>query len=129
MAEPSGTEPEPESGNPEARRLVERAFALLEEGQRLPSPATWEELLAGMAAWLVRRWSDESGVRRRCSNCGSDDWEVGPVVSLDASPRWPGPEERGHGSFPYFQIGCRACGNTIFISALTVFEPQPQTPP
>ena len=76
-----------------------------------------------MVAWLVEKRSDEEG-RRPCSNCGSRDWEVGAVVSIDADPRWPVAENDRHGTYPYFQIGCRECGNTLFINALLVFKPQ-----
>jgi hypothetical protein len=119
--EPNDARREKES-NPEAATLIERALAHVREGKHLPPPETWEEVLAGMAAWLVRKWSDEDG-QRPCGNCGSRDWEFGAVVSVDADPRWPTPEGLS-GSYPYFQVGCRECGNTLFINALSVFEPQ-----
>jgi hypothetical protein len=112
-----------EEPDPQARALLQRAFECVAKGERLPPPATWQELLVGMVAWFVEKWSDDEG-RRPCANCGSRDWDVGPVVSFQGSPRWPVPEGRTPGTFPHFQSSCRACGNTIFVNALTVFEPQ-----
>ena len=125
---PSAPEPDPET-----RALVARALEYVESGRRLPRPATWNELLAGMVVWLGEHWSDESKERRPCANCAAQDWEYGPVVVFDADERWPPPENRARGSYPYFQVGCRSCGNTLFINALSVFEPQapvaPDDPP
>jgi hypothetical protein len=114
--------------DPEVRALIVRAVEYVEAGRRLPRPATWKELLAGMVVWLGEHWTDEKQERRDCVNCGENDWEFGPVVSFDADARWPPPEGGKHGSFPYFQVGCRKCGNTMFINALSVFEPQASDP-
>ena len=122
------SDPEPPPQEPpadsEARALIVRALEYVEAGRRLPRPNTWNELLAGMVVWLGEHWSDDAHVRRACGNCGSADWEVGPVVSFDSDPRWPVPPDSRHGSFPYFQVGCRSCGSTLLINALLVFEPQ-----
>jgi hypothetical protein len=130
--QPSLPQPEPEEpeskakeapeGDPEVRVLIARALEHVGEGRRLPRPATWKELLAGMVVWLGEHWEGEDKERRPCGNCGASDWEYGPVVSFEADPRWPAGE--GDGSYPYFQIGCRKCGNTIFVNALSVFESQ-----
>jgi hypothetical protein len=126
----SPAEPASESGaksgtesDPQVRVLLKRAFDCFAKGEKLPPPATWQELLVGMVVWLAEKWSDDEG-HRPCSNCGSRDWEVGSVVSLEANPRWPAPEGREHGTFPHFQVSCRDCGNVILVNALTVFEPQ-----
>lgn len=127
MAEPC--EPRSESGTEEVERLVARAQEVLGAGGRLPAPTTWNELLVGIVVWLNTKWT-VNGRRPPCENCGKNDWEVGPVVSLEASERWPIPEGRSYGSFPFFQLGCKECGNTLFVDALRIFEPQaPATPP
>jgi hypothetical protein len=121
VADPSTPqEPEPD----EVAVLITRAVEYVKAGRLLPRATTWNELVAGIIVWLGQHWGDESGERPPCRYCGGNDWEYGPVVSFDADPRWPPPEGGSHGSYPYFQVGCRICGNTIFVNVLSVFEPQ-----
>jgi hypothetical protein len=108
--------PEEPEVDPEVGVVIRRAVEYLEQGRRLPRPASWKELLAGMVVYLGTHWSTEDQERRPCGNCGAQAWEYGPVVAFDADPRWPPPETGVFGSYPYFQVGCRECGNTMFIS-------------
>jgi hypothetical protein len=128
MADPTGsTETQPGSGaglDAEVEAFLDRANKYIDDGRLLPPPETWTELLAGLVVWLLRHWSDEAGNRKPCGNCGSSELEIGSVVSFTADARWPVQVGQTHGSYPYFQIGCRTCGNTIFINALLVFAPQ-----
>ena len=120
MGDPT-TPPDPEQVSADAQ--TREAVKAITAGERLPAPKTWDELVRGVAVWLAIRWKDEEGTRHRCSVCGEDEWEWGPVVSFASDERWPTPP-RGHGSFPYVQIGCQACGNTLLLNALAIFHPQ-----
>jgi hypothetical protein len=89
-----------------------------------PAPKTWDELVEGVTAFFTERWKTPDGRMRACAYCGNRDWQLGQVLGLPASERWPVPPGQQPASFPFLQVACKMCGQTVLVDVLVIFEPQ-----
>lgn len=86
---------------------------------RRPLPADWDELRAGVDAWLKDNW----GTDKQCPYCGNPDWEIGEVVALSSAPAdWPIAARSRRGAYLGLPVTCTRCGHMVLLNALWIFR-------
>jgi len=91
----------------------------------LPFPQTWDELHAGVLAWLDKAW----GPDWHCPHCGNGRWIIAEAAILDSARRWPIAEGSSFGVYPAIPVACSRCRDMSLIHAFSIFErPADQVP-